>query len=185
MGRRFRSTGANSLRPVLLFLLAGVPLSAQSGIESVFARLDAKAPGAAVLVIKGGKTFFERGYGVRDLKSNGKIGSGTDFRLASVSKQFTATAAMLLVHDRQLRYEDRLTDFFPDFPAWGQGITVRHLLTHTSGLPDYESLMAGGPWSETHQIQDQEVLELLKKQKGPKFAPGAGWAYSNSGYVVL
>jgi CubicO group peptidase (beta-lactamase class C family) len=93
-------------------------------------------------------------------------------------------AVMLLVHDRQLRYEDRLTDVFPDFPQWGRGITVRHLLTHTAGLPDYEDLM-DSTWSRTHQIQDQEVLELLKKQKAPKFAPGASWSYSNSAYVLL
>src|ERR1051325_5223353 len=157
-------------------LAAALPLAAQTAMEAVFAQLDPKAPGAAVLVIKNGKTFFERAYGVRDLKGGGKIGSGTDFRLASFSKQFTAMSAMLFVHDRQLRYEDRLTDFFPDFPAWGRDITVRHLLTHPSGLPDYETLMGTGAWSATRQIQDQEVLDLLKKQPAPKFAPGSGWA---------
>ena len=93
-------------------------LAAQATMESIFAPLDGKNPGAAVLVIKNGRTFFERGYGVRDVKSNGKITNTVDFRLASVSKQFTAMAVMLLVKDRQLRYEDRLTDFFPDFPEW-------------------------------------------------------------------
>jgi CubicO group peptidase (beta-lactamase class C family) len=166
-----------------VLICAGLPAMAQSGIEAIFAPLDAQAPGAAVLVIKDGRTFFEHGYGVSKLHG-GKIGSGTDFRLASCSKQFTAMAIMLLVHDKQLRYEDRLTDLFPGFPAWGQAITVRHLLTHTSGLPDYEDLM-DNTWTATRQIQDQEVLELLKKQKAPKFAAGSKWAYSNSGYVLL
>src|SRR5262252_1913294 len=80
-----------------LFLCAALPAFAQSGIESIFAPLDAKAPGAAVLVLKNGKAFFERGYGVRDLKGNAKINGGTNFRLASFSKQFTAMAVMLLV----------------------------------------------------------------------------------------
>src|SRR5436305_12807186 len=137
------------MRTLLAVLVcAGFPAAAQSHMEAIFAPLDAKAPGAAVLVIKSGRTFFERGYGVRDLRGEAKIGSGTDFRLASCTKQFTAMGIMLLVHDKQLRYEDRLTDIFPDFPAWGQAITVRHLLTHTSGLPDYEDLMDSN-WTPT------------------------------------
>jgi CubicO group peptidase (beta-lactamase class C family) len=168
----------------LLLFCTTVPLFAQSGIEAIFAPLDAKAPGAAVLVLKDGKVFFERGYGVRDLRGNGKIGSGTNFRLASFSKQFTAMATMISVRDKRLKYEDRLTDFFPDFPEYGRAITVRHLLTHTSGLPDYEDLM-GTTWTPEKQISDAEVLDLLKKEKVGKFAPGASWSYSNSAYVLL
>jgi len=120
-------------------------------------------PGLAVLVRRDGTTVFERGYGVRDLRSRERIGPGTAFRLASVSKQLTATAVMLLVRDGKLRYEDALTDLIPSFPAYAKGIRVRHLLTHTSGLPDYEDLMAaaeqGRPpiWTAVRQIQDDEV----------------------------
>ena len=149
-------------RAGLFFVLAGLPCAAQSGIEGIFAPLaDAKSPGAAVLVLKDGRPFYERSFGVRDLKSFSKISDGTDFRLASMSKQFTAMAVMLLAHDRKLQYEDRLTDIFPDFPEYGRAITIRHLLTHTSGLPDYEELMDKS-WTPTHQIQDQDVFELLK-----------------------
>src|SRR5581483_3100355 len=115
----------------------------------------------------------------------------TDFRLASFTKQFTATASMLLVKDGKLKYDERLTDIFPDFPPYGRAITIRHLLTHTSGLPDYEDLMekvekTKGPiWTAEHQIQDQEVLSLLKEQSIGKFRPGTSWAYSNSAYVRL
>ncbi len=170
---------------LLLAAAACLQCAGQTGIDGIFtAAIDAKAPGAVVMVIKSGRTFFERGYGVRDLKSQSRITTGTDFRLASFSKQFTAMAVMLLAHDRKLRYEDRLTDIFPDFPEYGRAITIRHLLTHTSGLPDYEELMDKS-WTPTHQIQDQDVLDLLKRQKSGKFAPGASWAYSNSAYVVL
>ena len=98
---------------------------------------------------------------------------------------------MLLVRDGKLHYEDSLTDIWPDFPGYGKAITVRSLLTHTSGLPDYEDLMeqvekkSGPRWSVEHQIQDDEVLALLKQQTAGKFSPGTSWAYSNSGYVVL
>jgi CubicO group peptidase (beta-lactamase class C family) len=146
------------------------------------------APGAAVLVIKHGRVLYQRGYGVADLGSPAKIGPRTNFRLASVSKQFTAMAIMLLVHDGRLHYDDRLTDIFPDFPEYGRAVTVRNLLNHASGLQDYEDLM---PQSDPNvpveqiQIQDAGVLDLLKRQKSTKFTPGSEWAYSNSGYVLL
>lgn len=154
--------------------------------DAIFRPLaDSKSPGAAVMVRRNGKTVVARGYGVRDLRSMAPIRATTDFRLASFTKQFTAMAVMLLVHDSKLRYDQRLTEIFPDFPSYGRAITVRHLLTHTSGLPDYEDLMQGGGWTEQHQIQDDEVLALLKRAPAPKFMAGTSWAYSNSGYVVL
>jgi CubicO group peptidase (beta-lactamase class C family) len=146
------------------------------------------APGAAVLVVKNGRVVFERGYGITGLDSPRNIGPDTNFRLASVSKQFTAMAIMLLVHDGKLRYEDRLTDIFPDFPEYGRTISVRNLLNHTSGLEDYEDLMPPSDPAvpvEQVQIQDVGVLDLLKRRKSTKFAPGTNWDYSNSGYVVL
>ena len=162
-----------------------VSAAAASKIDSIFAPLsNGRSPGVAVLVRKEGRTIFERGYGVRDLRTFAKIDARTDFRLASFTKQFTAMAVMLLVHDGKLRYDDTLVDLFPDFPAYGRTATVRHLLTHTSGLPDYEDLM-GPVWTASHQIQDEEVLELLKQQTRGRFAPGTRWAYSNSGYVLL
>ena len=148
-------------------------------------------PGLAVLVRRNGRTVFEHGYGVRDLRTRAPIDSRTRFRLASVTKQMTAAAIMLLVRDGRLRYEDTLTRALPGFPAYGSGVTIRHLLTHTGGLPDYEQLMENaekekGPiWTAEHQIRDDEVLALLEKETHGLFAPGTSWAYSNSGYVVL
>ncbi len=148
-------------------------------------------PGVAVLVRKDGKTVFAHGYGVRDLRSRDRIEPDTNFRLASVTKQFTATAVMLLVRDGKLRYEDRLTDVFPAFPVYGRAVTIRHLLTHTSGLPDYETLMEAAEkgrapiWTPERQIHDDEVLALLRGETKGRFEPGTSWSYSNSGYVLL
>jgi CubicO group peptidase (beta-lactamase class C family) len=168
-------------------ICAGLGVAAEpSQVDPIFAGLaDGKSPGVAVLVRKDGKTVLRRGYGVRDLRTFAPIDATTNFRLASFTKQFTAMATMLLVQDGKLKYDDRLTRIFPDFPEYGRAITVRHLLTHTSGLPDYEELMGAGPWTEDRQIQDDEVLALLKRQQVPRFAAGTSWAYSNSGYVVL
>jgi CubicO group peptidase (beta-lactamase class C family) len=164
-----------------------------AALDGIFSPLaNAGSPGLAVLVRKDGRTVFEHGYGARELRSFAKIDPQTDFRLASCSKQFTAMSIMLLVHDGKLRYDDKLTDVFPDFPAYGKAISIRNLLNHTSGLPDYEDLMAAAEkrkgaaiWTPTHQIQDAEVLDLLKQETAGKFAPGTQWSYSNSGYVVL
>jgi CubicO group peptidase (beta-lactamase class C family) len=148
-------------------------------------------PGAAVLVRQDGKTVFARGFGVRDLRTRDRIGSDTSFRLASVTKQLTATAVMLLVREGTLRYEDTLNDVFPAFPAYGRAITIRHLLTHTSGLPDYEGLMDEAQkgrapiWTADRQIRDDEVLALLRGETKGRFEPGTSFAYSNSGYVLL
>jgi CubicO group peptidase (beta-lactamase class C family) len=146
------------------------------------------SPGLAVMIRKNGRTVSQHCYGVRELHSFRKIDAQTNFRLASFTKQFTAMAIMLLVSDGKLRYDEPLTEVFPEFPVYGAAITIRHLLTHTSGLPDYEDLMAkqnGQHWSADHQIQDNEVLDLLEAETSGKFQPGTSWAYSNSGYVLL
>src|SRR5437660_299720 len=174
-------------------------LPAQSSETSIDKKIDAvfsgvtspDAPGLAALVRKNSRTVFERAYGVRDLRTKAKIDAHTNFRLASFTKQFTAMAIMLLVHDGKLRYDETLPEIFPDFPAFGKTISIHNMLNHTSGLPDYEDLMdaaeksKGTIWTPEKQIQDAEVLELLKKETNGKFAPGTSWSYSNSGYVVL
>ncbi len=162
-------------------------------VDAIFAAVTQEnAPGLAVLVQKNGHTSFEKGYGVRDLRTNTKIDPPTNFRLASFTKQFTAMAIMLLVHDKKLRYDETLAEIFPDFPAYGKTITIRNLLNHTGGLRDYEDLMAAAEtprnsriWTPERQIHDAEVLRMLEAETKGKFPPGTSWSYSNSGYVVL
>ena len=177
-----------------LLLLAGAApaIDGEAATSALLKGLVADGePGLAVLVRRNGRTVFERGYGVRDLRNRAPIDPRTRFRLASVTKQMTAAAVMTLVRDGRLRYEDTLTRALPGFPAYGGGVTIRHLLTHTGGLPDYEQLMEsaekekGTIWTPEHQIRDDEVLALLEKETRGLFTPGTSWAYSNSGYVIL
>src|SRR5260370_584037 len=126
-------------------------------INQIFSTLaNDKFPGVAVLVRKDGRTAFERGYGVRDLRSFAKIDPHTNFRLASCSKQFTAMSIMLLVHDGKLRYDYNLTDDIPDYTAFGKDSTLRLLLTHTSHITtSYDPMSHAehsyqGPPSATH-----------------------------------
>jgi CubicO group peptidase (beta-lactamase class C family) len=187
------ASACDKFRAVPLMILKGSdpdPVHSEE-IDNIFAAAGLTAgniPGAAVLVANNGRVLFQRGYGVADLHSLRKIDARTNFRLASVTKQFTAMAIMLLVHDGTLHYEDRLTGIFSDFPDYGRAVTIRNLLNHTSGLQDYEDLMPSPDPSlpvEQIQIHDAGVLDLLKRQTGTKFTSGTKWAYSNSGYVLL
>jgi CubicO group peptidase (beta-lactamase class C family) len=159
-------------------------------IDAIFASLKSSdAPGVAVLVVHDGKAVFRNGYGVTGLRTRIPIDSQTDFRLASFTKQFTATCIMLLVHDGKIHYDEHLADIFPEFPEYGKSITVRNLLNHTSGLPDYEDLLMkqypNTPEDKIPQILDADVLKLLERQTAGQFPPGSKWQYSNSGYAVL
>jgi CubicO group peptidase (beta-lactamase class C family) len=159
-------------------------------IDAIFQPLvSSSSPGCAVLVVRDGKTIYKKGYGLADLRTGVAIDSQTNFRLASFTKQFTATAIMLLAKDGKLGYDDTLSRFFPDFPAYGRPITIRQLLTHTAGLPDYEDLyeakFAKTPSSQIPQITDSQVLKLLSEQQSAMFPAGSRWHYSNSGYVIL
>jgi len=171
-------------------VVTGAQPDLATSIDGLVTKLvTADSPGLAVGVLRDGHLVFARGYGFADLKTRAPITSATDFRLASVSKQFTATSIMLLVHDDQLSYDETLNRIFPEFPAYGRAIKIRNLLNHTSGLKDYEDIyeqkMAGVPADNIPQLHDQDVLRLLEQQDSGVFAPGTRWRYSNSGYAVL
>lgn len=159
-------------------------------VDAVFRPLvNETSPGLAVIALRHGRRLFERGYGLANLGSRAAITPATDFRLASFTKQFTAMAIMLLVHDGKLHYDDALTKLFPGFPRYGSAITVRMLLTHTSGLKDYEDLYAaqfpGVADSRIPQIHDGQILALMEQQTTTDFPPGSQWRYSNTGYAML
>lgn len=185
----------NSKRTAILLLSVFVAVTASAQVSStqidaIFAPLkSSNAPGAAVMVIRGGKPVFQHGYGITDLRTLDPISPQTDFRLASFTKQFTAACIMLLVKDSKLHYDDHVTDIFPEFPAYGKPITIRNLLNHTSGLPDYEDILEkqypNTPDEKIPQILDAGVLKLLEGQSTGKFPPSSKWEYSNSGYAVL
>lgn len=140
------------------------------------------SPGAVVMVIRDGEPVLTESYGLANVEERVPVTSRTNFRLASVTKQFTAMAVLMLVERGELDLDDSLLDVFPDFPPFAADITVRHLLQHTSGLLDYESLMAE---DATAQVLDADVLAMMKATEGTYFPPGTEYRYSNSGYAVL
>jgi len=152
-------------------------------IDSLISDYDMEiGPGAALLITENGNIIYSKDYGLANLEESIPITSATNFRLASLTKQFTAMCIMILNSRGQLDYELTLTDIFPDFPEYGSNITVKHLLHHTSGLIDYFTLIVD---TVSQQLKDQDVLNLMMTQTTTYFPPGTEYRYSNSGYALL
>ena len=151
-------------------------------IDALMRDYDGDVPGASLLVLRDGVPLVRRGYGLADLGAGTAATPGTHYRLASVSKQFTAAAILLLAQDGRLRLDDPVRRWLPSLPPAADPVTLHHLLTHTSGLLDYEDLM--NP-ADTRQVHDIDVLHLLEPQDRTYFAPGSDYRYSNSGYALL
>lgn len=164
--------------PVTAFA-EGVPHAA---IDRLMQRYAGEGPGASLLVLKDGQPVIAQGYGRSDLGTGVMADTKTAYRLASVSKQFTAAAVLLLVQDGVLTLHDPVRKWLPSLPESTQGITLQHLLTHTSGLIDYEDLMAA---NYAGQITDAGVLALLENEQRLYFPPGTGYRYSNGAYALL
>lgn len=167
----------------LTALLTGCAPDPGARVDELFADYrGAATPGAAVLVIRDGEKILERGYGSANLETGVGVDGKTNFRLASITKQFTATAIMLLVEDGLLSLDSQLRGLYPEFNAYADGITVRHILQHQSGLLDYEPLV---PENATEQVHDRDVLAMMAAADEAYFEPGSDYRYSNSGYAVL
>lgn len=167
-----------------LLLMTGL---AQAGTpaadaDAMIARYQSEVPGASLLVIKDGKAVVKRGYGYANLETHEAATPETNYRLASVSKQFTAAAILLLAERGKLSLDDHVRHWLPELPAAHEQITIRQLLSHGGGLIDYEDLM---PADQTTQISDADVLRMLAAEPRSYFPPGTAYRYSNGGYVLL
>ncbi|MBD3411425.1 MAG: serine hydrolase [Ignavibacteriales bacterium] len=157
--------------------------STRAAIDKLFAPYDSTdAPGAAAGIIQNGELVFAEGYGLANLETGEPATPETNFRLASVTKQFTAACVLQLVEAGEATLETTLGSLFPEFPDYADDITVEHMLEHTSGLADYESLY---PDTQTVQLHDADVVRLVAAVDSTLFPPGSRHQYSNSGYAVL
>ena len=144
-----------------------------------------ESPGCAVGVYRDGAIAYSRGYGMADLERRVPITPRTIFDIGSTSKQFTAAAIVLLAQDGKLTLDDDVRKWIPELPDYGQPITIRHMLLHTSGIRDYIGLLtlAGARIDDVTDAAD--ALRILVRQKALNFEPGAERLYSNSGYFLL
>jgi CubicO group peptidase (beta-lactamase class C family) len=154
----------------------------QNDIDSIMRAYDGNVPGASLLVVQNGAPVVRRSWGLADVEAQVAATPETNYRLASVTKQFTAAAILLLAQDNKLFLSDHASKWLPSLPASAQTITLHQLLTHTSGLIDYEDLM---PEGTTTQVHDEDVLRLIASKDSLYFTPGTSYRYSNTGYALL
>ena len=177
----------------LLTLVTAAPAAGQQldpglahRVDSVFTRFTVPgAPGCALGVVRDGRLDYARGYGLASIELGVPITPATVFDIGSVSKQFTAMAVVLLAQDGKLSLDDEIQRFLPEIPRYDKPITIRHLLHHTSGLRDYIDLLGASGVQEEMVTGDRDALEILARQKGTNFEPGAEFLYSNTGFFLL
>src|ERR1700744_4590921 len=151
-------------------------------VDALLRDYEGNVPGASVLVLRDGQPGVRASYGVADLETHTPATPETNYRLASMTKQFTAAGILLLAEDGSLTVDDRAQTWLPSLPPAAETVTIRHLLTHMSGLIDYEDVI---PRTFVAQLHDADVLRLLETQDRTYFRPGGGYRYSNSGYALL
>ncbi|HEY4129148.1 MAG TPA: serine hydrolase domain-containing protein, partial [Gemmatimonadaceae bacterium] len=172
-------------------LIASAPLSARAQtdvgprIDAIFARFKPNTPGCAVGLAKDGQTVYTHGYGSANLEYGVPLTDSTVLESGSVAKQFTASAMVLLAQDGKLSLDDDIRKYLPEVPDFGKKISIRNLLTHTSGLRDQWGLLGiegRGPGTQVHSTAN--TLDLVVHQKMLNFPPGSEYLYSNTGYAL-
>ena len=164
----------------------GAPSDLGSRIDHIFDRFTRTTPGCGVGLAKDGRTLYVHGYGSSNLEYDVPNTENTVFESGSVAKQFTASAMLMLVADGKLTLDDDIHKYLPEVPSFGgQKITIRNLLTHTSGLRDQWGLLGiegRGPGTQVHS--PLTTLDLVVHQKMLNFPPGSDYLYSNTGYAL-
>jgi CubicO group peptidase (beta-lactamase class C family) len=178
----------------ILFVLLALPaaLAAQRPdpealADSVFAQWNSThTPGCAVGVARNGDVLLTRAYGMADLESGRPNTPETIFESGSVAKQFTATAIVLLALDGKLDLDDPVRKYIPELPEYGQPLTIRNLLTHTSGLREWSNLVALQGWPRGTRVHTQDdLLNVVTSQKSLNYPVGKYYSYTNSGFGLL
>jgi CubicO group peptidase (beta-lactamase class C family) len=192
-----------SLKTALFFCLLATQSSsiyAQSSSDDVLSRQadeaitalrhEMKIPGTSVAVVRDGRIIKAAGYGLANVELNVPVTPATIFQAGSTGKQFLATAILLLAEEGKLSLDDSITKYFPEAPAWWKPITIRHLLAHTSGLPDVwgesdsRGMYANALLDMRRDYTEDELLRAFIKLR-PSSKPGEKWEYCNTGYQIL
>lgn len=155
-------------------------------VDQLFTRfIKEEEPGAAVIVIQQGKVLYKTAYGLADVAKGVPLTPQHIFHIGSVGKQFTAIGIMQLFQAGKLDYDDTIRIYLPELPAWADNVTIRHLLHHTSGLPDYTDSMIDKLFQRTDRPTNVDVIAVLAQMRKLPAEPGAWFEYSNVGYDLL
>jgi CubicO group peptidase (beta-lactamase class C family) len=160
--------------------------SKQPEVDRIFAAYNTHTPGCAVGVSQNGAVVLRSGYGMADLERNVPITAETVFESGSVAKQFTATALLLLAQQGKISLDDPLHKYLPELPDYGTPVTIRHVLSHLSGLREWRlvAVFSGIP-EGTHVLSNQDLLQIASKQHALNFDPGTAYSYTNTGFNIL
>ena len=162
---------------------AAVAPAPAAAVDDIFSKWSSSTPGCAVGVAVAGKPVLLKAYGMADLERDVRNMPDTIFEAGSVSKQFTAMAVQLLASEGKLSIDDQVRKYIPELPDYGKPLTIRHMLSHTSGLRDWGSIESIAGWPRTtREYTHAHVLEIVSKQKALNFDPGTNWSYSNTGF---
>src|SRR5262245_12851039 len=175
---------AGALAVVAALVIAGAQApDVGTRVDRIFAKWTAGTPGCAVGVASGGKPVLAKGYGMADLEHDVAITPDTIFEAGSVSKQFTAASILWLTREKKLSLDDLARKYLPELPPYSPDITIRHMLTHTSGLRDWGNVAAIAGWPRTTRVHTHaHVLEIASRQRSLNFTPGTHWSYTNTGF---
>jgi CubicO group peptidase (beta-lactamase class C family) len=164
-----------------------VPPDVIAQVDKVFEKWNGTdSPGCALGVYKDGQILYEHGYGMANLNDDVTITPETVFHVASMSKQFTAASILLLQQQGKLSLDDDVHKYIPELPDFGESITLRHLMHHTSGLRDQWALLGLAGWRYSKDlITDDDVMSVVTREKALNFKPGEKYMYSNTGFTLL
>jgi CubicO group peptidase (beta-lactamase class C family) len=159
----------------------------QAAIDAVFSDVGSSAPGYAVGVIKDGHVLVAKGYGLANVEDRVSITSDTVFHLASLSKQFTASAIALLILDHKIALDDRVSQYIPETAKYGPSLRIEHLVYMTSGLHEYTDVPRpnGLPWFSAYYFTRDDAIAAALSAPALVYAPGTKWTYSNVNYMLL
>ena len=174
---------------VLILIIAALPLAAgdlETEIDAIAkGAIDSgMAPGLSIAVARAGEVIHAAGYGLADIENDVTVNAGTNFRIASITKCFTAAAIMQLVEAEKIELSDAITKYIPDYNTHGHSITVQQLLNHTAGIPNYTEIEAKDR-TAWRRHRNHEEMRTVFEDKELDFEPGMSWHYSNSGYYLL
>src|SRR5215469_11436766 len=173
---------------VLLMLVAGTlqaqpAESRQAQADRIFGAFNTHTPGCAVGVAHRGIVVLKSGYGMADLERNVPITADTVFESGSVAKQFTAAALLLLAQEGKISLDDPMRKYLPEIPDYGTPLTIRHVMSHLSGLREWRLVAAfSGIGEGSHVLSNQDLLRIAAKQRALNFVPGTAYSYTNTGF---
>jgi CubicO group peptidase (beta-lactamase class C family) len=172
---------------VFAFVLAvaAQPAPRQAAVDKIFAGFNTHTPGCAVGVAQNGQVVLEAGYGMADLERGVAVGPDTVFESGSVAKQFTAAALILLAQQGKISLDDPMRKYLPELADYGAPLTIRQVLSHTSGIREWRPIATfGGTPEGTFVYSNEDLLKMAAMQKALNFDPGTAYSYSNTGYNI-